>query len=79
MKISVSEFKAKCTQMIRQVAEDGDPLEIMNRGRVVARVQQATEEPPPDPKTFFGSLKGTVSFQPGWDEPLGEADWEASQ
>ena len=70
MQMSISEFKAKCTQVVREVGTKYKTVELTNRGKVVAQVV---------PPAFFGSLRGTVAYQPGWDEPLGEDDWEACQ
>ena len=79
MQMPISEFKAKCTQVVREVGTKYQTVELTNRGKVVARVVPPEPETKPDPQSFFGSLQGTVSYQPGWDEPLGEDDWEACQ
>lgn len=79
MQMSISEFKAKCTQVVREVGTKYQTVELTNRGKVVAQVVPPEPEAKPDPQSFFGSLRGTVSYQPGWDEPLGEDDWEACQ
>ena len=77
MKMSISEFKAKCTQVVREVGVEYQAVELTNRGKVVARLVPPAVDEKPDPNQFFGSLKGTVSYQPGWDAPLGDEDWEA--
>lgn len=79
MQMSISEFKAKCTQVVREVGTKYQTVELTNRGKVVAQVVPPEPETKPDPQFFFGSLQGTVAYQPGWDEPLGEDDWEACQ
>ena len=79
MQMSISEFKAKCTQVVREVGTKYQTVELTNRGKVVAQVVPPKPEAKPDPQSFFGSLRGTVEYQPGWDEPLGEDDWEACQ
>lgn len=80
MKMAVSEFKARCTQVLRDVATHGTAVEVTNRGRVVAVVGPPTAEAMPDPKLFFGSLAGTVLYlSDDFDEPLGDAEWEAAQ
>ncbi len=79
MQMSISEFKAKCTQIVREVGTKYQTVELTNRGKVVAQVVPPEPEVKPDPQAFFGSLRGTVAYQPGWDEPLGEDDWEACQ
>jgi len=74
MQIAVSEFKARCTEILRTLKE---PIEITNRGKVVAVIS-----PPPatgKQNPIVGCLKGAIIYAPDWDEPLGEADWEACQ
>ena len=79
--ISVSEFKAHCTEEIRAV-EKGDVLiELTRHGKKVAVVKS------PDPAvatpnfaSWIGSGRGTVAFGPNYD-PAGvawdSADWES--
>jgi prevent-host-death family protein len=80
MRMSVSEFKARCTQVVREVATEPYTVEITNRGKVVAVVAPPAAAAPADPAAFWGSLKGSVLYvAPDFDEPLGEAEWEASR
>ena len=80
MKISVSEFKAKCTQVVREVATHPYAVEITNRGKVVAVMSPPPAEERANPGAFWGSLKGSVIYMaPDFDEPMGEADWEATR
>ncbi len=41
MKISASEFKAKCLALLDQVHERGEPITVTKRGKVVARLMPA--------------------------------------
>ena len=78
--MSVSEFKAQCTRVVREVATHPYTVEITNRGKVVAVVSPPPVEVPADPKDFWGSLKGSVTYMaPDFDEPLGEDEWEAAR
>jgi prevent-host-death family protein len=78
MKVSVSEFKAKCTHILREVATQPYTVEITKRGKVVAVVSQPQQEDGNNPA--WGALKGTVlSVSPAFDEPLGEDEWEAAR
>ena len=43
MKLSASEFKAKCLALLDRVHDDGEPVTITKRGRVVARLIPAGE------------------------------------
>ncbi len=76
MKVAVSEFKAKCTQLLRAVEEGKDKLEVTRRGKVIAIVCPS-EVGRQDPRLFLDCLHGSVSFLPGWDVPMGENDWDA--
>jgi len=76
MRIAVSEFKAKCTQFLRVVEKEKNRVEVTRRGKVIAVVCPIEAEKQ-DPKLFLGCLHGSISFLPGWNEPLGEDDWDA--
>jgi antitoxin (DNA-binding transcriptional repressor) of toxin-antitoxin stability system len=43
MVISVTQFKARCLELLRDLEQRGDTIEIARRGRVVARVSPATD------------------------------------
>lgn len=43
MVISVTQFKARCLELLRDLEQHGDAIEIKRRGRVVARVVPATD------------------------------------
>jgi len=77
MQVAVSEFKSKCTKILRNVFSTGQVVEITRRGKVMAIVTPPGPDKKPDPEEFLGCLSGTVSYFPGWDEPLGEGEWEA--
>lgn len=42
MDISVTDFKARCLDLIRKVEESGKSITIRRRGRVVARLERAS-------------------------------------
>lgn len=44
MKIAAAEFKAKCLALLDQVRDEGKPITITKRGRVVARLVPAEDE-----------------------------------
>ena len=79
MKMPVSEFKAKCTQVLRSLAGTGVSIEVTSRGKVVAVVTVPQPGPQVEVGRFAGCLQGTVTYCPGWDEPLGDDDWEAAR
>ena len=77
MKISVSEFKTKCTKFIRDVETLNQTFEITKRGQIVAIVSSPASQKKIDPQEYLDCLHGTVTYAPNWDSPLGEDDWEA--
>ncbi|MEO5716119.1 MAG: type II toxin-antitoxin system Phd/YefM family antitoxin [Luteolibacter sp.] len=78
--ISVSEFKAHCTQEIRAVENGETILELTRHGKKVAVVRSAAaDESSPALESWIGSGKGTVTFEASYvpDAPAWEADdWE---
>ncbi len=80
MKIPVSEFKARCTQILREVASSPYRVEVTNRGKVIAVVGPPQAKPAKDPKKFFGSLAGSASHVGDIVAPAAdEGEWEAAR
>ncbi len=77
--ISVTDLKARCTSIVREVYSGRQPVLITKRGKVVAVITPPGEEKGLDPGSWIGSLRGSVAYLKDWDEPLGEAEWEATQ
>ncbi len=75
MKIAVSEFKAKCSQIFRSIEELDEIIQVTRRGKIIAVVQPPLTEKA-DPEEFLNCLQGTISYSDKWDEPLGEEDWD---
>jgi prevent-host-death family protein len=79
--ISISEFKAHCTEEIRQVEKGELVLELTRHGKTVAIVQSPIAAPSAASlKDWVGSGKGTVTFGPSYDPsaPAFEPDeWES--
>lgn len=71
--MGAGEFKAKCLQLLDEVAESREPLVITKFGRPVARVV-----PMPPPMKLRGAMKGTVLFEGDIVSPLAN-EWEAAQ
>ena len=79
MKMSVSNFKAKCTWVLREVATEDKTVEITNHGKTIAVVGPIKGENK-NPKKFFGSLTGTASQVGDIVSPATDAkDWDANR
>lgn len=70
--IGAGEFKAKCLQLLDEVAASREPLVITKFGKPVARVM-----PMPPQVRLRGALKGSVLFEGDIVSPL-ENEWEAA-
>ena len=80
MKMAVTEFKAKCTMVFREVQAEYKTVEITNHGKVIAVISPPVGLPGQDPRTFMGSLKGTASHVGDIVSPAMDADeWEANR
>jgi prevent-host-death family protein len=74
MKITATEFKAKCLSLIDQVHDSGKPILITKRGRVVASLvpkEDADQKP-------WVQLRGSVQwFEDPLKPAIDESDIEA--
>lgn len=75
MKIPAGEFKARCLQLMDEVAETGREVVITKRGRPVAKLVPVAEAGVRD---VFGCMRGTVTVVGDIVAPL-EEQWEADQ
>jgi prevent-host-death family protein len=75
-KIAISEFKARCLEILERVRRTGRPILITRRGEPVAEVvpPSATEQH----ATWLGSAAGTGRILEDLVAPASEeGDWEA--
>ena len=68
--LPAAEFKAKCLGLMDRVRETGAEYVITKHGKPVAKLVPYTE---PRPRSFLGSMKGTVL---GYDRPFDPIDGE---
>ena len=75
--IRASEFKAKCLQLIDEVAASGEPIEITKRGKPVARLVMRPDQAAVDHLAAFRTLFPVNSITVN-GPPLGasESPWE---
>jgi prevent-host-death family protein len=72
--IKASEFKAKCLQLMDEVANTGESLIITKNGRPVAQLGPVVSRP----KTLRGLHKGLVKIKGDIISPL-DVEWEAQR
>lgn len=75
MEIPAGEFKARCLQLMDEVAATGRELTITKRGRPVAKLVPVSHDEVAD---VFGCMRGTVVVTGDLLAPL-EEPWEADQ
>ena len=66
MDVSIAEAKKRLSQLIRAV-EQGESVVITRNGKPVAQIA-----PPPAKRRSvrFGSMRGRIRLNPGWDAPV---------
>lgn len=75
--ISASEFKAKCLAILDDVAERGEIVTILKRGRAVAQLVPPSERRAGVPQDM---LRGTVEFIGDVVAPaVNPDDWESNR
>ena len=70
--IKASEFKARCLQLMDEVAEQGGEIVITKHGRPVSRLVPYREEAPP----FFGRDRDIIRIHGDIVSPI-DVEWEA--
>ena len=70
--IKASEFKARCLQLMDEVAESGEEIVITKRGHPVSRLVPCREQP----EAIFGADRDVIRIHGDVVEPL-DVDWEA--
>lgn len=71
--VGAGDFKAKCLQLLDDVAEHREPLVITKRGKPVARLV-----PMPPDTPLFGALAGSVVDDADIITPI-DTEWEAAR
>ena len=71
--IGAGDFKARCLQLLDDVAEHRESLVITKRGKPVARLVPMSPDTP-----LFGALAGSVVDEPDIITPI-DTEWEAAR
>ena len=74
-KISASEFKAHCSEVIDRVSNGHGSVVITKHGKPVAKLVAVEEK---EHESLFGFAKGHVKVQGDIMAPI-DADWEAAK
>jgi len=69
--IAAAEFKARCLELLDEVARTREPIVVTKRGRAVARLAPLEPDVPV-------TLEGSVRYGGDIVEPTGE-DWDADR
>jgi prevent-host-death family protein len=72
--ILISEFKAKCIQLIKTVNETGRPLLITLRGKPLARVEPVQASP--KHQVQLGGMRDTLEIKTDIVHADTTSDWE---
>lgn len=78
--VGIAEFKAKCERLISQMEQDGEPIELTRRGKVVG-VLRPPAPPEHEPEELFGMLKSDA-YRFDWDPSAPAVDpseWELDE
>ena len=70
--MSAADFKAKCLDVLDQVAERREPVVVTKRGKPVAQVVPIVRRP----KQLWGAMKGEIEIRGDIVTPL-DVEWEA--
>src|SRR5438093_1174282 len=70
--IPAAAFKAECLKLMDRVEKTREPIIITKHGRPVAQLAPV----PPDPRSLFGYMKGTLRIKGDVVSPV-EREWSA--
>ncbi len=73
--VLISEFKAKCIQLLKMVNETGRPLLVTLRGKPIARVEPVRTSP--KDQIQLGRMKDTLQIKADIVHSDTTTDWEA--
>lgn len=71
MDVNIHDAKSQLSKLIER-AIAGEDVVIAKRGKPVVRLVPIEQKSSAD--SLFGSMKGEISYEDGWDAPLEEKD-----
>jgi prevent-host-death family protein len=72
--VLISEFKAKCIQLLKMVNETGRPLLVTLRGKPLARVEPVPASP--EHQVQLGAMRDTLEIKAEIVHTETTSDWE---
>jgi prevent-host-death family protein len=73
--MSISEFKAKCLALLKQVSKTKRPIRVTRFGKPIAEI--VPPSPPKNRKNWLGCMKGTATIVGDIVSPvIDPEDWE---
>ena len=72
--MKAAEFKAKCLQVMDEVARTGEPIIVTKRGKPVAQLVPVARKP----KMLRGFLKGVIKSHGDIISPI-DVEWDADR
>jgi prevent-host-death family protein len=72
--LSAAEFKARCLELMDEVAATGEPIVVTKRGKPVAQLGPVVSKP----ATLFGYLQGKVEIVGDVIAPV-DVGWDAER
>ena len=76
--VGIAEFKAKCSEFLRELEAGGSPITITNRGKIVGVLNAPSGTARSSTDALWDTKKGSITYAPDYDpsEPA-DSDWEA--
>lgn len=71
--VSAADFKANCLRLMDEVAQRRQPIVVTKRGKPVAKLVPADDEP----VDLFGYMAGTIKIVGDIVSPLEDLEWTA--
>lgn len=77
IQVPVTQFKAQCTKLLREVAKGKQAIEVTNHGTVMAVVEPPAKKTTKSPSEIIDSLAGSAKHVGDIVSPLSSDSWKA--
>ena len=79
IRIPITQFKAQCTKLLREVAAGKQAIEVTNHGNVLAVVEPPARKSAKDPTEIINSLAGSAKHVGDIISPMPPDTWKAKR